>query len=500
MNPRVKSLSEILASAERGGLHRSLGAWQLTLLGIGSIIGTGIFVLTAEAAQKAGPAMLVSFVLAAVVCALCALCYAELGGMVPASGSAYTYCYAVVGELGAWLVGWALILEYAVSASAVAVGWSSYLVGLLERSTHLHFPVQLAKGYFAGGLVDLPAALIGLMVTVLLYIGTRETARINAVLVAVKLIALIIFCVLTIPVLRMDHFVPFAPVGVMGIGGAAASIFFAYVGFDAVSTAAEETRNPQRNVPIAVIGSLVICTALYLLVAAGAVGMAGGQPVMAGSHWVAPGSAEWLAACQQPGNVDALACSDDPLAHVLTRQGWTGMGNLMALAAFVALPSVILTMMFGQTRIFFVMARDGLLPRVLSRVHTRFRTPHVVTIVTGCFVTILDAVFPVGRLADVSNAGTLFAFAAVAIAVMRLRVSNPEHPRSFRAPAVWLMGPLAVLGCILLLVMLPGETKLMFLVWSVTGLVVYFLYGYRHSRMCPQRTGEPQRLSSESSS
>ena len=483
---RVKSLDSILATAEKKSLQRSLGPWQLTLLGIGAIIGTGIFVLTAEAAQKAGPGMMLSFVVAGFVCAVAALCYAELSAMVPVSGSAYTYSYAVLGEGVAWLVGWALILEYAVAASAVAVGWSGYFVGLLRNSFGVDIPAALASGPYAGGFVNLPAVCVSLLVTGLLVVGTKESATFNAVLVAVKVAALTVFVALALPVVKAENFQPFAPLGGTGVVSAAASIFFAYVGFDAVSTAAEETKNPQRNVPIGLIGSLGICTVFYLLVSAGAIGAVGAQPVLdAAGHGLAPGSLSLTEQCraiaaagQQP-----LVCSREALAQVLRQIGWPQVGNLIGIAAFLALPSVVLMMMFGQTRIFFVMARDGLLPEVLSRVHPKFKTPHVVTLMTGFGVTLAAAFFPVGKLADVSNSGTLFAFLVVALAVMLLRLRDPGRRRPFRTPAVWVVGPLAMAGCLTLFMFLPPEAKLVFPVWGGIGLLFYFLYGYRHSHV-----------------
>jgi APA family basic amino acid/polyamine antiporter len=483
---RVKPLDAILATAEKKSLHRSLGAWQLTLLGVGAIIGTGIFVLTAEAAQKAGPGMMISFVIAGFVCAVAALCYSELSSMVPVSGSAYTYSYAVLGELVAWLVGWALMLEYAVAASAVAVGWSGYFVGLLHNSLGIEIPIALANGPFAGGVINLPAVVICVLVAWLLVIGTRESATFNAVLVAVKVAALTVFIVLALPMADTRNFQPFLPMGGSGVVAAAASIFFAYVGFDAVSTAAEETKNPQRNVPIGLIGSLGICTVFYLLVSAGAIGAVGAQPVTdPAGNGLAPGSMALAEQCrslavagQQP-----LVCSREALAQVLRQIGWEKVGNLLGLAAFLALPSVVLMMLFGQTRIFFVMARDGLLPEVLSRVHPRFRTPHVVTLVTAFGVTIAAAFLPVGKLADISNSGTLFAFMVVALSVMILRVKDGDRIRPFRTPGIWLVGPLAVIGCIVLFLFLPQDAKLVFPIWSMIGLVFYFLYGYRKSHV-----------------
>jgi basic amino acid/polyamine antiporter, APA family len=480
---RIKPLNDILATAEHHGLKRQLGAFQLVMLGVGAIVGTGIFVLTAEAAQKAGPGMMASFVIAAFVCAVTALCYAELAAMVPVAGSAYTYSYAVLGELVAWMVGWALILEYAIAASAVCVGWSKYAVGLIEHSLGVDLPAAWTLGFFDGGIVNLPAIGIGLLVTALLVRGTRESATLNAVLVAIKLAALALFIALSLPVMQQQHFEPFAPLGTPGIIGAAASIFFAYVGFDAVSTAAEETRDPQRNLPIGLFGALAICTVLYLLVAAGVIGAYGAMPVMAADGSVlAPGSAALAARCAELAGSDLpLACSGEALAHVLRSIGHGSAGNLLGLAVFIALPSVILTMIYGQTRIFFVMSRDGLLPSRLARVHPKFGTPHVVTMVTGVGVVLGAAFFPVGKLADISNSGTLFAFLMVAVAVMLLRRRDPERRRPFRTPALWLVGPLAAMGCVLLFFYLPTAAKLVFPAWAAIGLLVYALYGWRRS-------------------
>jgi APA family basic amino acid/polyamine antiporter len=484
MNWRIKPLEAILASAEKRSLTRSLGPFQLMMLGVGAIIGTGIFVLTAEAAQKAGPGMMMSFVIAGFVCAVTALCYAELAAMVPVSGSAYTYSYAVLGELIAWVVGWALILEYTVAASAVSVGWSNYFVPLVQHSFNIHLPFYLTKGYFAGGLVNVPAVGIATLVTALLVLGTRESATVNAILVCIKVAALCLFIALSVPVIKMSNFEPFAPLGALGIGGAAASIFFAYVGFDAVSTAAEETRNPQRNMPIGLIGSLAVCTVFYLLVAAGAIGSIGAQPVIdAAGHGLEPGSPELFHACMAPAKAATLVCSEEPLAHVLRELGWDRVSRLIGLAAFLALPSVILMMIFGQTRIFFCMARDRLLPDVLTRIHGRFKTPHVVTLITGSVVICASAFFPVGKLADLSNGGTLAAFFAVALGVMILRRTAASRPRPFRTPLLWLVGPAALIGCVVLFSLLPLFTILVFFGWALLGLVVYALYGYRRSAL-----------------
>lgn len=480
---RVKSLDAILATAEKKSLTRSLGAFQLTMLGVGAVIGTGIFVLTAEAAQKAGPGMMISFIIAGFVCAFAALCYAEMASMVPVSGSAYTYSYAVMGELIAWMVGWALILEYAVAAGAVSVGWSGYVVGLIENAAGIDIPNMLVRGPFDGGLINLPAMLIAGLVTWLLVIGTRESASVNAVLVAIKVTALTLFIILAVPVMKMHNFDPFAPLGFGGIGAAAASIFFAYVGFDAVSTAAEETKNPQRNMPIGLIGSLGICTIFYLLVAAGVIGSVGAQPVMGASGaGLEPGSPELAAQCAAISD-QAVVCSKEALAWTLREIGWPQIGNLIGLAAGLALPSVILMMMFGQTRIFFVMSRDGLLPAAFSKIHPKYKTPYVITLITGVFVALFAAFFPVGLLANVSNSGTLFAFAAVSIAVMVIRKSDPDRHRPFRTPAVMITAPLAIFGCLYLFYKLDPKSQALFAIWAVIGLVVYFAYSRSRSHV-----------------
>jgi APA family basic amino acid/polyamine antiporter len=489
MDLRIKSLDAILATAEKKSLHRSLGAFQLTMLGSGGIIGTGIFVLTAEAAQKAGPGMMISFVIAGFVCAVAALCYSELASMVPVSGSAYTYTYAVMGELMAWMVGWALVLEYAVAASAVSVGWSGYFVGLMRDYVGITIPQQFANGPYAGGIVNIPALVIALLVTGLLMIGTKESARFNAVLVCIKVAALTAFVIATIGIIKSDHFTPFTPNGwgIIGVGGAAASIFFAYVGFDAVSTAAEETKNPQRNVPIGLIGSLVICTIFYLLVAAGVIGTADAQPVQGPAGQVlSPGSIELANQCAaivKQGLAEPVACSKEALAYVLKSIGWNKLGGIIGLAAGLALPSVVLMMLYGQTRIFFVMARDGLLPEKLATIHPKWHTPYIVTAITGVFVAIAAAFLPVGKLADVSNSGTLFAFLMVAIAVLVMRRTAPDRHRPFRTPAVTVVAPLAIIGCVALYLLLPFDAKMVLPLWGGIGLVLYFLYGYRKSHV-----------------
>ena len=491
---RVKPLSAILAAAEKKSLHRTLGWFQLMLFGIGCVIGTGIFVLTAAGAQKAGPGLMLAFAIAGAICIVAALCYAEIAAMIPVSGSAYTYTYATMGEFLAWTVGWALILEYAVAASAVSVGWSGYFSGtILSQFFGVHLPPWLAAGPLAlggapGGFINLPALIIALLVTWLLMIGTRESAIFNTILVAIKVTALTVFLFLTLPEVEMAQFNPFLPAGFFGglgggVGavGAAATIFFAYVGFDAVSTAAEETKDPQRNVPIGLVGSLLFCTVFYILVAAGAIGTIGGQPIMGPGGIPFPAGSEELARqCALPEYSQMLVCSNEALAHVLRQIGFSKVGNMLGIAAFLALPSVILVLLFAQTRIFFVMSRDGLLPDVLSKVHPKWKTPYIVTMITGAVVAVGAAFLPVGQLADISNGGTLYAFAMVAIAVMVLRKTEPDAKRSFRTPVLWLVGPATIAGCVFLFVNLPYLAMAVLPLWGLVGLLVYF--GYSRSR------------------
>lgn len=497
---RVKPLAAILAAAEKKSLHRTLGGFQLMLFGIGCVIGTGIFVLTAAGAQKAGPGLMLAFAIAGLICVVAALCYAEIAAMIPVAGSAYTYTYSTMGEILAWTVGWALVLEYAVAASAVSVGWSGYFSGtILNQFLGIQLPsflagAPLALGGIEGGFINLPAVVIALLMTGLLMIGTTESARFNAVLVTIKVTALSAFILLTLPSdqFSSDKFNPFLPAGVFGgfgsgVGaiGAAATIFFAYVGFDAVSTAAEETKNPQRNVPIGLIGSLLFCTVFYILVAAGAVGTIGGQPIMGPNGIPFPAGSEELARQCATFTEDnlPLVCSNEALAHVLRQIGWSGVGNMLGIAAFVALPSVILILLFGQTRIAFVMSRDGLLPESWSKVHPKWKTPHVITAVTGVVVAFAAAFLPVGKLADIANAGTLYAFMMVAIAVMILRKTAADAPRAFRTPALWLVGPLTVAGTVFLFFNLPLDAMLVLPLWGLLGLVIYFAYSRSRSHL-----------------
>jgi APA family basic amino acid/polyamine antiporter len=437
---------------------------HLVALGVGAIVGTGIYTLTGIGAGLAGPAVILSFALAGAVCACAALSYAELATMMPVAGSAYTYSYAVIGEPVAWIVGWSLILEYTVVCAAVAVGWSAYAAGVIH-SLHLGIPDALLSGPQTGGVLNLPAVLISLTVAGLLALGTRESATVNFLLVIVKLAALSAFVFLALPAFDNAHFAPFAPNGIyrltpdgmkLGIVPAASLIFFAFYGFDTISTAAEETKNPGRDLSIGIVGSMVLCTLIYMIVAAAAIGAA---------------------------PVASLAKSAEPLALILRELHHPVAANLIGIAAIVALPSVIMAFLYGQSRIFFVMARDGLLPRALSRVSPRTGTPVLMTVLTGIWAAIISGVAPLKAIAELANAGTLCAFVAVAACMMLLRMREPARPRVFRTPLWWLVGPLAIAGCLYLFANLPGKTQAFFLAWNAVGLAVYFLYAMRASRL-----------------
>ena len=464
---RRKPIDQTAEPDEGRRLRRTLSWPHLVALGVGAIVGTGIYTLIGQGADRAGPAVILSFAIAGIVCACAALAYAEMATLVPASGSAYTYTYAVLGEGLAWVVGWSLILEYTVVCSTVAVGWSGYAAGFLA-SLGMNLPAALMAGPAAGGLVNLPAVLITLAVAGLLAWGARESATVNTVLVGLKIAALAVFVAIALPHFDAANFKPFMPYGfaahetaglTRGVMGAAALIFFAFYGFDAVSTAAEEAKRPERDLTIGIIGSMVVCTALYMVIAASALGA---MPFA------------------------GFAKSSEPLALVMRTLGAPGAARLVAAAAVVALPTVILAFMFGQSRIFFVMARDGLLPTALSRVSARTRTPLTMTAVTAVVVAIVAGVFPLGQIAEVANSGTLAAFVAVSVCMLALRLREPERPRVFRAPLAWLVGPLAILGCIYLFFSLARVTQLAFLLWNLIGVGVYLLYGRRKSRLAGQ--------------
>jgi basic amino acid/polyamine antiporter, APA family len=460
---RRKTLESVVKRHAHSALKPTLSWPHLVGLGVGGIVGTGIYTLTGIGAGLAGPGVVLSFAIAGVVCACAALAYAEMATMMPMAGSAYTYTYVALGELVAWIVGWALILEYTVVCSAVAVGWSGYATGFLA-SAGIELPASLVAGPAAGGIVNLPAIVISLAVAAALAFGMRESATVNLVLVVIKVLALVAFIALALPSFTMTNFEPFAPYGYgsivgedgvkRGIMAAAAIIFFAFYGFDAVSTAAEEAHRPERDLKIGIVGSMLICTLLYMAVAAAALGGA---------------------------DYRALAASNEPLAMVMRNLNHPLAATLIAGVAVLALPTVIMAFMFGQSRVFFVMARDGLLPQRLSAVHPRFGTPVIMTLITGVIVAVIAAFLPLQRIVELANAGTLVAFIAVAICLVVMRARAPNQPRLFRAPLPWLIGPLAVVGCMYLFTSLPLPTIKLFFGWMALGLVVYFIYARHRS-------------------
>lgn len=471
---RRKDIDQVTVHEEGRRLVPTLGWPHLIALGIGAIVGTGIYTLIGVGADKAGPAVLLSFVIAGLVCACAALAYAELSTMMPAAGSAYTYSYAVLGETLAWIVGWSLILEYTLVVSTVAVGWSGYFTGFLQwlqqqTGWHVTLPAALAAGPHAGGLLNLPAIGITFLVAGALIVGTRESATVNAVLVVFKLIALAVFVAIALPAFDADNLQPFMPYGFSkalgpdgverGVMAAAAIIFFAFYGFDAISTAAEETKNPGRDLSIGIVGSMVGCTLIYLVVALAAVG--------AMSFGVFGKSAE-------------------PLALIMRELGHGTAALAIGVVAIIALPTVLLAFFYGQSRIFFVMSRDGLLPRNLSKVGKR-GTPVAITVFTALVTASLAGVARLDEIAALANAGTLIAFVAVAACLLVLRKRDPDRPRVFRTPMAWLVGPLAILGCIYLFWSLPARTQLWCLLWNALGLLVYVVYARRNSLLAKGR-------------
>ena len=470
---RRKDIDQITVHEEGRRLVPTLSWPHLVALGIGAIVGTGIYTLIGVAANLAGPGVLLSFLVAGVVCACAALAYAEMATMMPAAGSAYTYSYAVLGEAIAWVVGWSLILEYTLVVSTVAVGWSGYAVGFL-KGIGVDLPLAISVGSHSGGLINLPAVLITWVVAGLLMAGTRESATLNAVLVVAKLIALAVFVAIALPAFDASNLHPFMPHGFTeslgadgkkyGVRAAAAIIFFAFYGFDAISTAAEETKNPGRNLSIGIVGSMVGCTFIYMLVALAAVGA---------MHYTTFGQ------------------SPEPLALIMRELGHGAAAKIVAAAAVIALPTVLLAFFYGQSRIFFVMARDGLLPRSLSKVGKR-GTPVAITVFTALVTSALAGVARLDEIAALANAGTLVAFVAVSTCLLVLRKRDPQRPRVFRAPLAWLIGPVAILGCVYLFSSLPAKTQLWCLLWNAFGLLVYLLYARRNSLLAKERTAKSQ--------
>jgi APA family basic amino acid/polyamine antiporter len=446
---------------EEHRLAQSLSWPHLIALGVGAIVGTGILTLTGVGAAKAGPAVILSFAIAGVICACAALAYAEMATMYPASGSAYTYSYVVFGELLAWVVGWSLILEYSLVVSAVAVGWSGYASGFLA-SIGAGLPEALINGPELGGIINVPAIFIIAVVAGLLIYGTRESANLNAVLVVIKLLALALFIFVALPFFNAGNFEPFMPYGFprsgpsgaeVGVMAAAAIIFFAFYGFDAIATAAEEAKNPGRDLAIGIVGSMLLCVVIYMAVAAVAIGAL---------------------------VYTTFANSPEPLALILREigQGWAA--QILGASAVIALPTVILAFFYGQSRIFFVMARDGLLPQNLARVSSR-GTPVRITLFTAVIVAIIAGIFPLADIAALANAGTLAAFIAVCAAMLTMRRREPDAPRRFRTPLPWLVGIVGILGCAYLFWSLPVKTQTYFVIWNIAGFALYLLYGSRRA-------------------
>ncbi len=484
-----KPIAELLVDEDSSrSLKRVLGAGDLIMLAIGAVIGAGIFgaIGTAAAGQvgphgeviryAAGPALVFSFILLGGACALAALCYAELAAMIPQAGSAYAYSYATLGELVAWIIGWDLMLEYAVGNVAVAISWGDYFTSLL-RSAGLSLPVFLTTGYRTAllssdpaihGLLDtaphlfglpvlvnLPAFAIVMLITWLLLRGARESATANTIMVVIKLVVLALFCGVGLMNINTANYTPFAPNGFTGIHQGAAIVFFAYIGFDAISTAAEETRNPQRNLPIGILGGLAVCTVIYVVIGAVITGMV-------------------------PYTELGVA---DPLARALELTGYRNVGAIVAFGAVISMSAVLLVFQYGQPRIFFSMARDGLLPEWVARIDPKTRTPYTSTLITGILVAVASMVGDAAETYDLTNVGTLFAFALVCAGVLVLRVKEPGRHRPFKVPFVWVIAPLGVAACLFIMVGLPREAWDRFIIWLIIGMVLYGTYGFKHSKL-----------------
>jgi basic amino acid/polyamine antiporter, APA family len=456
---RKKSITAMLKESEKKGaaLKKDLGAFDLTMLGIGAIIGTGIFVLTGVAASThAGPALIISFILSGLACVFAALCYAEFASTVPVSGSAYTYSYATFGELIAWVLGWDLILEYGVASSAVASGWSGYFQGLIG-GFGIQLPKALTSAYnpAEGTFIDLPAILIVLLISVLLTQGVKKSAKFNTIMVIIKIAVVLLFIAVGVWYVEPANWTPFMPFGFDGVAVGAATVFFAYIGFDAVSTAAEEVKNPKRDMPIGIISSLAVCTVLYIVVSAILTGIVPYTEL----------------------NVK------NPVAFALNYINQDWVAGFISLGAITGITTVLLVMLYGQTRLFYAISRDGLLPKVFSRVNEKTQTPMVNTWVVATMVAFFAGVIPLGKLAELTNIGTLFAFIVVSLGVLVLRKTQPNLKRAFKVPFVPVIPILAILFCGYLALQLPRTTWTTFAIWIAIGLVVYFLYGRRHSKL-----------------
>ncbi|MGD1009516.1 MAG: amino acid permease [Candidatus Aminicenantales bacterium] len=457
---RTKPMTRIMADTEVEGhkLRRALTAWDLTAIGIGCIIGVGIFVLPGvQAAKNAGPGIILSFAIASFACACSALCYAELAAMIPVSGSAYTYGYATLGEIFAWIIGWDLILEYMVAAVLVSTGWSAYFVNLLKNGFGIHIPQAVSASPFDKnpGVLNLPAVAIVMLISWLLARGIKESSRVNLTIVIIKLAVILFFIVATVGHVDPAKWHPFLPFGFKGVMTAAAIVFLAYVGFDAVSTTAEEAKNPQKDLPVGIMASLIVATILYMAVAA----------IMTG---IVPYKELGVA---------------DPIALVLNTLKMPWASALISVGAIAGITSVLLVLIMGQPRILFAMSRDGLLPPLLSRVHSRFKTPHIATWMTGSIVAVAAALTPIDVSAELCSIGTLFAYIIVAAGVIALRYSRPDIHRPFRTPLSPVLPAIGILLCGYLMMSLPLVTWLRFLIWLALGLIIYFAYGARGSAL-----------------
>ncbi|WP_186115104.1 amino acid permease [Burkholderia gladioli] len=456
---RKKNVDQMIAGAQRAGLKKALGAVDLTFLGIGAIIGTGIFVLTGTGAVQAGPALMVSFIVAAIACGLSALAYAEFASTIPVAGSIYTYSYATLGELVAWIIGWDLMLEYSLAASAVSVGWSGYAQSLLKGFGVVLPTVLTAAPNSVPGVAtyfDLPAFVVMMAITTLLSVGIRESTRVNNLMVFIKVAVVLLVIAVGVFHVTPANWTPFMPHGWSGVFGAAAVMFFAFIGFDAVSSAAEEVKNPKRDLPIGIIASLGVCAVLYVTVAAVATGIVPSSQYAGITH---------------------------PISYALQVAGQNWVAGFIDLGAVLGMLTVILVMTYGQTRITYAMSRDGLLPAVLSRVHPRFQTPFLATWIIGLLCALIAALIPLNVLAELINIGTLAAFSMVSIAVIVLRRTRPDLPRAFRCPGVPVVPVLAVAACVFLMLNLSAVTWKAFGIWLVIGLVIYFVYSRRNAKI-----------------
>ncbi|WP_434644288.1 amino acid permease (plasmid) [Thermoanaerobacterium thermosaccharolyticum] len=451
---RKKSVIQLQDAAEQTGLNKKLTAIDLAALAIGSVVGTGVFVSTGEGALKAGPAVIISYIIGGVTAVLAALIFAELVTMFPVAGSTYTYSYVAFGEIVAWIIGWDLLLEYLISASAVASGWSGTFLGFL-KSFGITLPKTITTPPISGGIMDLPAILVTAFVTWILYVGIRESAIVNNLIVLLKIVVILLFVLLGIGHIKLSNFIPFAPYGFKGIMSAAAIIFFAYIGFDAVSTAAEETKNPTRDVPLGLMVAVVLILFIYIAVAITLVGMVPFKHI-------------------NPNN---------SLPGALMSVGINWGSALVATGAIVGMVSTLLVTLYGQIRIFMVMARDGLLPELFSRIHSKYRTPHINTMITCILTAIIAGFLPLDEIIELTNIGTLSAFVIVSIGILVLRVKMPYAERKFKVPFVWLVAPLTMVFSLYLIANLPKITLARFVIWMLVGLIIYFAYGRYHSTL-----------------